>query len=181
MIIYCDMDGVLAQFTARVVEILGQNGIPAPSRMTKWKLEDNVHPLWRKKAKKIINDALHYPEFWSLLWPLEGAIEGFKKLQTYGDVYIATTPWNSSACFKGKRKWVGKWLPWFDQQNVIYIKNKSLLRGDLLIDDKPSNLDNFHGDTIIFDREWNEKHQGHVRAQDWNDLLEIMSFRYEPA
>ena len=172
MVIFCDMDGVLSQFTEGVVEVLANNGIPTPYKMDQWKLENNIRPLWRRRAKKLIGKALTHPGFWSLLQPHEGAIEGFKKLQEKGEVYIATTPWNSTACFKGKRQWIARYLKGFPQDRIIFIKDKSLLRGSLLIDDKPSNLHGFIGRTRLMDRPWNQEERWHLRVHSWKELLD---------
>ena len=88
---------------------------------------------------------LKYPQskvgFFLDLKPLEGAIEGMKTLQTKYSVYILTRPSiKNTNCYTEKAEWVKKYLGEEMLEKMIICPDKSLVKGDYLIDD-----DNRHG------------------------------------
>ena len=88
---------------------------------------------------------LKYPHskvgFFLDLQPLEGAIEGMKTLQTKYSVYILTRPSiKNTNCYTEKAEWVKKYLGEEMLEKMIICSDKSLVKGDYLIDD-----DNRHG------------------------------------
>ena len=88
---------------------------------------------------------LKYPQskvgFFLDLKPLEGAIEGMKTLQTKYSVYILTRPSiKNTNCYTEKAEWVKKYLGEEMLEKMIICSDKSLVKGDYLIDD-----DNRHG------------------------------------
>ena len=88
---------------------------------------------------------LKYPQskvgFFLDLQPLEGAIEGMKTLQTKYSVYILTRPSiKNTNCYTEKAEWVKKYLGEEMLEKMIICPDKSLVKGDYLIDD-----DNRHG------------------------------------
>ena len=110
--IYCDMDDTLCDFIG-------------PFKSGEYKLK--------------------YPQskvgFFLDLKPLEGAIEGMKTLQTKYSVYILTRPSiKNTNCYTEKAEWVKKYLGEEMLEKMIICSDKSLVKGDSLIDD-----DNRHG------------------------------------
>jgi 5'(3')-deoxyribonucleotidase len=49
---------------------------------------------------------------------------------------------------------------------------KFILKGDLLIDDRSFNLDEFDGNTILFNSPHNVKDNGYERAGSWIEIAE---------
>ena len=86
------------------------------------------------------NPDIKYPQatygFWESLEPIPGGIEGINVLKEHYDTYILTKPsYLNPWCYTGKRVWVENHLgiDWCDR--LIISPNKSLLKGDYLIDD----------------------------------------------
>lgn len=108
-ILYVDMDGVLANFI---------------SSYRKWyNPETNKFPQsnWG---------------FFANLDPIDGAIETVKMLMNYYDVWILTRPsYMNPLCYTEKRIWIEKYFGLDFCQKLIICSNKSLLKGDYLIDD----------------------------------------------
>jgi 5'(3')-deoxyribonucleotidase len=91
--------------------------------------------------------AIKYPQsklgFFLDLEPLEGAIEGMKTLQTKYKVYILTRPSiKNTHCYTEKADWIKKYLGEEMLERMILCPDKSLVKGDFLIDD-----DHRHGQT----------------------------------
>ena len=114
-VVYVDMDDVLVDF---------QSGI------------DSLSDEEREVYKDNIDNA---PGIFSKMQPLDGAIEGYKKLTEYFDVYIlSTAPWNNPSAWSDKLLWVQKHLGDIAYKRLILSSNKHLNAGDYLIDDRAS-------------------------------------------
>ena len=77
-------------------------------------------------------------DFFRKLEPIEGAIEGINKLSEYYDVWILTKPSvNNPMSYTEKRLWVEDHLGFDWCNKLIICPDKSLMKGHLLIDDRP--------------------------------------------
>lgn len=172
MIIFVDMDGVLANFGQGVIKVFQDKHYIFAEDQVAWHIEEWVVPEQREAARVDMNLALQTKEFWENLNPVAGAIDGFKYLMKNHEVYIATTPWSSDDCYTGKRAWVKRCLKRFDLDRLIFIKDKFLLRGDLIIDDKPKNVETFCGQGILYTQPWNLKPPTTLpRANNWDQVI----------
>lgn len=85
---------------------------------------------------------LHDFEVFADALPELGAIAAMRKLLASGlDVVIVTTV--LADCPSGeqqKRAWLRRWLPEFNQKNLIFTARKELVRGDVLIEDCEANI-----------------------------------------
>lgn len=131
-IVYIDMDNVLVDFTT---------GIAALSDELKEKYRGNYDET---------------PHIFSLMQPLEGAVDAVHRLVKQYDVYIlSTSPWLNSTAWSDKVEWIQKYFG-KDEQSPLYKRlilshHKNLLQGDYLIDDRTKNgAANFKGELILF-------------------------------
>ena len=97
----------------------------------------------------------HYdevPGIFSLMDPLEGAIEAFHQLSAKYDTYIlSTAPWENHTAWSDKLIWVKKHLGEPAYKRLILSHHKNLNAGDYLIDDRLKNgADRFAGEHIHF-------------------------------
>ena len=103
--------------------------------------------------------------FYLNLYPIEGALAGFRKLCQHHDVFILTSPsWVNLWCWMEKRQWVEGHLPESCiREKVIFSHRKDLLVGDYLIDDRTvKGAGQFSGEHIHF---------GTPRFPDWAHVL----------
>ena len=142
-VVYVDMDDVLVDF---------QSGI------------DSLSDEEREVYKDNIDNA---PGIFSKMQPLDGAIEGYKKLTEYFDVYIlSTAPWNNPSAWSDKLLWVQKHLGDIAYKRLILSSNKNLNAGDYLIDDRTANgASDFKGEHIHFLTE---------QFKNWDDVLNYL-------
>jgi 5'-nucleotidase len=142
-ILYIDMDGVLVHPT------LGSD-----------ELSNDI----RNKYKGIMYNA---PGFFSVLKPMEGAIDSFKYLSEHYDTYILTAaPWDNPTAANDKIEWVKKYLPGYAHKRIIISHNKNLCHGDYIIDDNTRNgVSDFKGEHIHF---------GSDKFPDWNHVMEYL-------
>lgn len=102
---------------------------------------------------------IKYPQcqmdFFRKLKPLDGAVEVFKWLQDHPkfDPWILTAPSTyNPLCYTEKRLWVEDHLGMEAVEQMIISPDKSLLKGDFLIDDRTNaaGQDRFEGRLLIF-------------------------------
>lgn len=108
-----------------------------------------------------------------------GAVEFVDELRKLGEVIAVTTP------FVGVDHWESDRRRWLDQHfairndDIVFCKRKDLVRGNILIDDKPENAEAFSrhaGQTgVLFTQPWNRSHRGgwSVRANGYASALRI--------
>ena len=127
-ILYIDMDNVLVDFPS---------GISKLSQEVINEYESNLDEV---------------PNIFSLMEPLEGAIDSFKILSQRYDTYIlSTAPWKNSSAWTDKVKWVQKYLGESAYKRLILTHHKNLNHGDYLIDDRTKNgAGEFKGELIQF-------------------------------
>ena len=127
-ILYVDMDNVLVDFPS---------GISRISIELRSKYEDRLDEV---------------PGIFSLMDPLKGAIESYKKLSQKFDTYIlSTAPWKNSSGWSDKNEWVKKYLGDVAYKRLILSHHKNLNYGHYLIDDRLANgADLFKGENIHF-------------------------------
>ena len=137
------MDNVLVDF---------QSGIDSLSDEEREVYKDNIDNV---------------PSIFSKMQPLDGAIDGYKKLTEHFDVYIlSTAPWNNPSAWSDKLLWVQKHLGDIAYKRLILSSNKNLNAGDYLIDDRTANgASDFKGEHIHFLTE---------KFKNWDDVLNYL-------
>lgn len=92
------------------------------------------------------------PNIFSMMDPMEHAIESFHLLAEQFDTYIlSTAPWRNPSAWTDKLNWVQKHLGKCAHKRLILSHNKHLNKGDFLVDDRPNNgAEKFAGEWIQF-------------------------------
>lgn len=135
-LILIDQDGVLADFE-KSVNIIWQkrHGTPLPiDNRTEFYLHDEL-----PQHKAELNDIYAQKGFFENLPPIDGAITALQTLLDNGlDVRICTAPIRAYRhCVSEKFAWVERYLGAEWTKRIILTKDKTWVRGDVLIDDKP--------------------------------------------
>ena len=124
-----------------------------------------------KLSQEVINEYEsnldEVPNIFSLMEPLEGAIDSFKILSQRYDTYIlSTAPWENSSAWSDKVKWVKKYLGESAHKRLILTHHKNLNHGDYLIDDRTKNgAGEFKGELIQF---------GTDKFPDWKSVCSYL-------
>lgn len=128
MIIYFDMDGVLADFDKQA------------DKMDIWKPE-NHKPDW-KKAEEIGT------KFWADMEPIQEGMDLVAAVEKAGYEIGIFSAIHLECGKKGKREWLAKHLPQIPKKNIIIVrrgnmKHKFAVKDSMLIDDKLENVQNY--------------------------------------
>jgi 5'-nucleotidase len=181
------MDQILADWVGRILEWWNEDH-PKDKPVTKEDVKswDMTDVLKGGEGHYFIRSCMRYPEFYRDLEPIPGAIEGVKELVDKGhDVVIATAmPSSAPIAFVGKMEWLRRNMPFFPTQNLIAIKRKELLEGDVLFDDGLHNIeawDQAGKQAVVLDCPWNRKpvYFGVQRVFSWKEFLHFVE-RYTP-
>lgn len=142
-IVYVDMDNVLVDF---------KSGIDRIDSYTIASYEDRLDEV---------------PGIFSLMAPMEDAIESYEKLCKHFDTYIlSTSPWENATALNDKLDWVKKYLGNHAYKRLILSHHKHLNHGDYLIDDREKNgADKFVGELILF---------GGQKYPNWKSVMKYL-------
>lgn len=170
------MDNVLADFDQRIADIWKEKYPDLPfvdlSQKKTFYLEDSMP----KEYGPLIEGIFLQKGFFLSLQLIDGAKESLEYLAQKGyTVRICTTPiLRNMYCSSEKLEWVKKHLGRGFGRKVIIAKDKTLINGDILIDDKP----NVEGaispawEHIVFSKPWN---QGlNKRYLDWKNYKRVL-------
>lgn len=179
-LVLLDVDGVICDFTSRVLEDCFHLGGP--------KLTDadigafNFFPLLGAQRDPVFA-RIETSGWCRNLGAYEGAAEFVDALNARAQVYACTSPWTSSAYWHAERV---RWLEGFGipGSRVIFAENKALVRGDVLIDDRYDTivrwaLVNPEALAVLFDRPWNQSPDAlppnAVRCRSYAEVLAVIA------
>lgn len=177
MLILLDQDGVLADFEHAFLDAWRRQypditPIAYEDRKSFYILQD-YPPELRDKAEALYTS----PGFIRNVPAVAGAIEAFHELLALGmDVRICTSPLSQfENCVAEKYLWVEKHLGREATNRLILTKDKTLVRGDILIDDKPNITGAMRPQWkhIVYDAPYNRERKDVPRMtwQNWRNVL----------
>ena len=176
MRILVDMDGVIADFDG---EFLRRWRARYPDKLY-YPLEERtcfyVKDQYPDELKPLVAEILLESNFFRDMMPMEGAIEAMHEMERMGlDVFICSSPFSTyQNCVLEKYLWVENTLGADWVKKIILTKDKTLVRGDYLIDDKPliTGIETPCWEQILYDRPYNrEVNKRRLTWQNWKDVL----------
>lgn len=144
MRIIVDMDGIVADsMVAWLDKIHEKTGIRATLDDVKaWEFYND--PPFNAAPKNSILEILQEPDFHARIKPLPGAIEALKSLHEEGHDLRLVTARHGPVSMPATLAWVKDHLPFLSvETNVLFVVDKWLVKGDVIIDDKLANLEQY--------------------------------------
>jgi len=176
-IILIDQDGVLANYHARFLEIWR---VEHPEKV--WvSLEDSrehdVDKNYPSQFHNIIDEIVVRKGFFGSFEPMPGAREALENILALGhDVRICTAPKRDHTfCVPEKLAWIDRHLGHKWTERTIITRDKTLVHGDILIDDKP----NITGvcqpswEHVFYDQPYNRAYN--KRRLNWKNYKEVLA------
>ena len=116
---------------------------------------------------------------WDSLMPIKDSVWGIQTLLNLGHKIIFATA-THECNFSWKCEWMTKYFPMINTDDIIRIKDKSLLRADIMIDDCIDQLIHNPCERICLDNHWNRDYgKDYVydiyRAYTWQDIVKFVN------
>ena len=180
-IILVDMDGVLANFEKGFLDSWKEKfpnltHVPLTERKT-FKVKDE----YPEEIKKEVESIYVSPGFFRNLPIIEGSKNALIKMQELGhEVFICTKAISRfENCILEKYNWVNQNLGFEWTKRIIVAKDKTLIYGDYLIDDKPeaTGLKTPAWKHVLFDAPYNKNVSNKLRItwDNWEKILNLKS------
>ena len=179
MIIISDVDGVLNNLMHATLDEYNKkyNGNYSINDITTYNLENCFEPNVARRMKKIFCTT----DIWNKVRATDGSFDALQKLINDGhQIYLATD--NDPNTYGEKVAWIKRFFPFIDASKIICIKDKWMLRADIMIEDNLQALlakPYYH--RILIDHPWNSAykykdfaHDIH-RCKNWNDVLNAIN------
>jgi 5'-nucleotidase len=171
IVVAVDVDDVIADSVPELLRRYNAdyNDSLKPEDITAWDLTKFVKPECGTEIYKYFDE----PDFYSRVFPIDGAVRGVTLLQMNHRVVFVTAPLAGSSA---KKRWLEKLGLLNNDRNYVESKDKSLIFADVLIDDGIHNLMGFRGDRIIYNQPWNAEGfvQSAFRARGWIDVVDFV-------
>lgn len=163
------MDGVLANFDQGHIDACVRAGIPRTHHGEDRNTWDVLQLVPREDRDRLVK-LWHAPGFFRALYPMDGAVDGARALRRQGhEVFICTAPLlNHATCAAEKIEWVRAHLGDEFAARVIITRDKTLIHGDYLVDDRPD-IHGVHTPTwkhLLFEASYNR----HAETTNWRKL-----------
>ena len=177
MIILIDMDDVIADFDGEFYrkwnKIHPDKHITPPDERKCFYLIDESP----EEYTELIRGVYTAPGFIKSLPVIKGSIEGVKEIASKGHkIFICTAPLNAyQNCVKEKYEWIEEHLGFEWTKKLILTKDKTLVQGDILIDDKPevTGVAKPVWEHIVFEKAYN-RNTNHTKRITWQNYKEVL-------
>jgi 5'-nucleotidase len=174
-----DMDGVICNFNKTIWDIFERDcpdmleDFPRPKELIEFYAENTYDNSLFLNTMQSINQE---EGFFLELEPIAGAIDALKDLEKDFEVFICTAPLlENSTCCNDKLEWIHQHLGYEWTRRTIISKDKTVIDGDFLIDDKPI-ITGIATEPIwqrlIFDQPYNKNIVG--RRINWVNYREVI-------
>lgn len=175
MRILIDMDDVIADAVERFLEWYERDfGV----RYTREDLKGTkLHMIVPEQHRKIVKEYPHREDFFKDLPVIENSKEVVEELHNRFEVYIASAAMEFPYSLPHKNKWLDEHFPFIHWKRRIFCGDKSVLKGDVLIDDHDFNLSVFAGRAIMFSSPHNLNDTKYERLDNWMDAQKLFDLK----
>ena len=168
--ILCDIDGVVDDL---VEQITNKYNEAYNDNLTIEQITEYNMNLFTKPECEDVFDEFCTPELILNMNPIEGAVEAITELMREHDFYFITSTIPENVGYKNS--WLKEYFPLYTEKMLIVTYDKSVVPGDILIDDYADNLHSNVKLNLLYNRPWNmgvQENANYKRVYDWNDILE---------
>lgn len=174
--ILVDMDDVLEDLVSCwISELNRKHGTTVQIEdITDWKIAKFFPTLSDAELYAPLFD----PDMWSKLEPMPSAPEVVKRLIDDGHIVRVVTATHYGTVLPKMKRFLFMY-PFLKWEDVIIASDKSLIAGDVMIDDGTHNLETTSCVKILFDRPHNRSYDaesnGMIRVNSWEEIYAAIS------
>lgn len=174
-----DMDDVVAEWGVGYDSLLDEHGeaaagIPRRAERMHWDLYADRTPAERRIIQKIMVE----PGFYGMLRAVPGARTALRQMRDAGyDIRFVSAPYISNpTCASDKIAWIARHYGSHWAQRVILTTDKTLVRGDYLIDDRPdiTGGEEPSWEHVLFTQPYNKHIEDRRRISSWSEWRNIL-------
>ena len=172
MTIFVDMDEVLADTYQAHIDLYNREHNTHFSR-----IDCNGKEFWQmvpEAHQKSVLQHAYQVGFFKDLAVIEDSQEVMEALSEKHEVYIASAAMQFPNSLKEKSDWLDEFFPFIPWQKRILCGHKHILKGEVLIDDRSYNLQNFDGRGLLFTSPHNTKTEGFERVSTWKAIEALL-------
>lgn len=146
-----------------------------PENADRWEFIESYNVSAEDKRRT--ENSFRAPGIANTFVPNPGAVEFIAWCQTWADVYAVTAPWKSAPTWTYDRD---QWLRrHFNLTQVVHTAHKHVVVGDVLVDDKLKNLQDWYashpkGLPVLWRMPQNRHDIWHLEASDYTRLRKLL-------
>ena len=167
MRILIDMDDVMADAVARFLEWYERDfGI----RYTREQLHGTkLSEIVPAEHRKIVHGYPHQKGFFKDLPVIEDSKETIEALDNKYEIFVVSAAMEFKHSLYDKFEWLDEHFPFIHWKRRVFCGDKTIAKGDVLIDDHEFNLSSFIGRPIVFTAPHNVHYTKYERMDKWLD------------
>ncbi len=164
-----DMDGVLADVYS---QFIAYEEIESGAKLTRESLAGKEEYQAFPNGRKHVNTT----GFFRNAPLMDGCVDVLKQLNEKYALFIVSAAMEFPNSLIEKHAWLAEHFPFINWQQIVFCGSKTVVQGDIMIDDHYKNLDHFNGQTILFTQPHNFGHdnRNHTRVETWNDIARLL-------
>jgi 5'-nucleotidase len=167
IVVLLDMDGTVVDWDSGFRKVWADRSII--DRSKSYAMEECVPEEFKEESKQVMMES----GFFRRLPPFPNAIQQVKKMEHAGfQIWFCTSPLlGNPTCCQEKLEWIQEHFGDEYVKRVILCQDKTTVRGDILVDDKP-NISGLHYPTwqqCLFDAPYNQVRTDLPRMNEWSD------------
>src|SRR6476619_5824419 len=175
MRIMIDMDDVIADAIGRFLEWYERDTGVHYTRADLYGTK--LHLMVPEDHRRLVKQYPHQQGFFKDLPVIENSVEVIEELNNRFDVYVASAAMEFHNSLQDKNEWLDRHFPFIHWKRRIFCGDKSVLKGDILIDDHDFNLSVFDGRAIMFTSSHNVKETKYERLNSWMDAEKLFDLK----
>lgn len=164
-----DMDGVLADVYSQFLDMdEKETGIRQPL--------ENL--LGRPEREVFMNERNYVLSkgFFRSAPLIEGSVAAVEELNKKYDLFIVSAAMEFPQSLPEKLEWLQEHFPFLSWKQIVFCGSKTIINGDIMIDDHFKNLDYFTGKTYLFSQPHNhgQDNKQHTRVSAWKEITTLL-------
>jgi 5'-nucleotidase len=107
---------------------------------------------------------------------IPNAFDVMEQLNEKYELFIVSAAMEFPNSLEEKYYWLEEHFPFIPWKNIVFCGSKTVVQGDLLIDDHYKNLDPFENRTLLFSQphNMNRSDNGHERVNNWLEIRDLL-------